>query len=208
MPDLDKIAKRPLEYLWESGVAPLASGSTFFLLGSSDLVLRFLPKTSAAQEGVRLLAICCVIAASLAIRSVKKRLVFPRAGHVEPVRHYGLILLLVCIPLALTIWQGSMPDLNRLMANDRLIVTGFAVWFAVMSMHYGRKQGSPLLIAFGVYLLGLALLIWWLPLRATERFGLLEAGAGGPLTVYGAARLHSFLKSNPLPDPQKEPDHA
>jgi hypothetical protein len=104
-----------------------------------------------------------------------------------------LLVPLVLVPLVIAYAftsYGRQPA-PHLPDYDRLIVPGFAVTFAALSFYYGRKRNAPLLLAYGIYLICLALLIWWLPLTPTERSGLLMSGAGGPLAVFGAMRLRA-----------------
>jgi hypothetical protein len=201
MPDVDKLSKRPAEYLWETGVAPLSAGSGFVLLGTATLLQRILPQTDLAQQGIMWLAICFVVAMAWGTRSIKDRVVSPRGGYVEPAHPKWLLwfaLLSLLAPLVLVYVffpDGGSLGLDPL--HSRLLVPGFAVLFGAGSFYEGRKRKIPLLLAYGIYLMCLALLIWWLPLSPTERFGLLQSGAGGPLAVFGAMRLRAFLKANP-----------
>jgi len=205
MPDIDRLSKRPGEYLWETGVAPLTAGLCFFLLGASDLLKRFLPQTGLAQNGMKWLAICAVAAVFWGMRSIKGRVVLPRGGYVEPWVPWWLPLLLLPIFLAPLVLDyvltanGRPHDFSAYLDNDRLIVPGFAVWFAAGSLYEARKRKSSPLLAYGLYLMCLAPLTGWLPLSPTERFGLLQSGAGGPLAVFGAMRLRAFAKANPDP---------
>lgn len=196
-----------MDYLWETGIAPLSAGSCFFMLGAADLLQRFLPQTNLAQQGIKWLAICLGFAVMWGTRSIKDRLVFSRGGYVDhksdewfaSVARWILLLVLPMVLLPLAFIYVFAPDghLPDLFFDSRLIVPGFAVLFAAQTLYHGRMRKAPLL--YGIYLLCLALLIWGLPLSPTERFGLLQAGAGGPLAVFGAMRLRAFLKANPKP---------
>jgi hypothetical protein len=204
MPDVDKLSKRPAEYLWETGVAPLTVGMGFFLLGSAELLRRILPQTDLAQQGIKWLALCFVVAMFWGMRSIKDRLVSPRGGYVElePARPKWLLwlllpALLVSLVLVYALTPAGNPIGHNFLDNDKLIVPGFAVLFGVISLYEGRMGKIPVL--FFVYMVCLALLIWWLPLSAMERFGLLQSGTGGPLAIFGAMRLRAFLKANPKP---------
>lgn len=204
MPDVDKLSRRPAEYLWETGVAPLTVGTGFFLLGSAELLQRILPQTDLAQQGIKWLALCFVVAMFWGMRSIKDRVVSPRGGYVElesahPKWLLWLLLpaLLVSLVLVYALNPVGNPSGHTFLDNDKLIVPGFAVLFGVISLYEGRMRKMPVL--FGIYMGCLALLIWWLPLSATERFGLLQSGTGGPLAIFGAMRLRAFLKANPKP---------
>lgn len=212
MVDIDMPSKRPLESLWETGVAPLFVGSSFFMLGTSDLLKRFLPQAPLAQQGLSWVAVCFTFVALAAValwgkRSVSRTgAITPSSGSLEPKSRKWLLVPVFLVPLvllplvivyALTTF-GRQPD--PVFLNDtRLIAPGFAILLGVISLHHGRTRKVPLLPTYGIYLLCLALLIWWLPLSPTERFGLLESGAGGPLSVYGAMRLRAVLNADPKP---------
>jgi hypothetical protein len=208
MPDVDPPSHRPLESLWETGLSPLWCGSGFFLLGVQDLLKRFLPPTSFAQQGISWIAICLAIATFAAAafwgkRSISARSVSPRSGYVEPKSHKWLLLPVLLVPLVLAslIIAYAFASYGRQPApydldDSRLVEPGFSVMFAAISLHYGLKHKAALLLVYGGYLICLALLIWWLPISPTERDGLLQSGAGGPLAVYGAIRLRAFLSGN------------
>ena len=197
MADVYKLSKRPAEYMWETGVPPLSAGSGFFLLGSADLLQRILPQADLAHMGIKWLAIFLAGAVLWSARCIKDRIVSPRGGYVEPAQPRWLLpaLLMLLILVYSTAQIGNPPDHDFI--DNRLVVPGFAVLTGVLALYHGRMRKLPVL--FGIYMVCLALLIWWLPLSTTERFGLLESGTGGPLAVYGAMRLRAFLKANPGP---------
>lgn len=197
----------PLEILWNIGLAPLMSGLGFFLLATPDLIGRFLPQTILAQQGVRWLAIC-LAAATLATNAIWSRQFIkslsgaPRKRPGESKRNNWLLLPAVLVPLFLVplvaayafTSYGHHPSAYSL-DHDKLAAPTFTLIFAALSLYYARKRKAPMLLAYGIYLIGLAWLIWWLPLSPTERNGLLMSGAGGPQAVFGAMRLRAFLRS-------------
>jgi hypothetical protein len=209
LPDVDPLANRPIELLWETGFSPLWAGSGFFLLGIQDLLKRFLPPTSLIQEGISWVAICFTAAAFAAAaiwgkRSIRARVVSPHTGYVEPKSRNWLLLpalfvplLLVPIIIAYAFTSYGRPPAPYTLDDGKLVVPGFALVFAALSLHYGWKRKVLLLLVYGIYLICLALLIWRMPLTPTERGGLLMSGAGGPLAVFGAIRLRAFLRNSP-----------
>jgi hypothetical protein len=195
--------------MWKVGFAPFMSGSGLFLLGTSDLLKRFLPQTALAQQGISWL-ILCVAGAAFAItaiwgrRSVIPYVVSPHGAHMESTSRNWLLLPLLLVPLVLLpvvaayafTTYGHQPSPYQI-NHDRLTTPAFAVMLAALSLFRGWKRREPLLLAYGVYLIGLGLLIWWLPLSHTERSALLMAGASGPLAVFGAMSLRVFLGAEP-----------
>jgi hypothetical protein len=187
------------------------SGSGFFLLGTSDLLKRFLPQTTLAQQGISWLAIALAAAAFATTRiwrrrSIDARVISSSGGHMEVSSRNWLLLPMLLVPLVLVplVVTYAFTSYGRqpaayLVDSDRLVMPGFAVVFAALSLYYGRKRKAPLLLVYGIYLIGLALLIWWLPLTPVERDGLLMSGTGGPLAVFGATRLRAFLAAEPRP---------
>jgi hypothetical protein len=80
--------------------------------------------------------------------------------------------------------------------ESRLIEPGLAVFGGVLLLAPGWPQKSTSRMWLGVYLLGLAPLLW-LPERGIERMAWLQVGMGAPQAIAGAIRLRSFLKANP-----------
>ena len=201
--DVYSLSKRPAEHQWETGVAPLSAGLCFFLLGIPDL-LKDVLLTDLAYAGLKFLGVFAVPALLWGARTISNRIVSPRCGYVEPAQpqwlkwFLWLSLPMLGVPLVLAYVLnpvGSPPVLN--FVDGRLIVPGLAVLIATLSLYFGRMRKMPVL--FGIYMLSLALVIWWLPLSATERAGMLQSGTGGPLAILGAIRVRASLKANPKP---------
>jgi hypothetical protein len=196
MADVDDLARRPAAYLLETGIPQLTGGLIFFFLGGSDLVQRFLPKTLLASEGPRWLAICCATAVLWGAKTLKERVVFTRGGHVELRRGWWpFVVSGLAVQGIVLVFLGLSGRLPRL--DGEMAYPGFAIVFAVIALASGWQLKSPLRTCFGAYLLGLAPLLWWLPVTNIERGAVLEVGAGAPLAVGGALILRRFLKANP-----------
>jgi hypothetical protein len=198
--DLDKITDRPREYLAETGVPLLVGGVFFCFFGSSDLIQQVLPKGFIAQEIPGWIAICCAGAALLGARALKRRMVFPRGGYVEPrlnptVRFISAATVVALVALAIfaMAWPGRLPHME-----SRLVEPGLAIFGGILCLASGWKTKSKSAMWFGVYLVGLAPLLR-MPERGIERMAWLEVGGGAPLAVAGAIRLRRFLKANPRP---------
>jgi hypothetical protein len=151
MADIEKLSRRPAEYLADAGVPQLASGSVFFFLGSSVVVRSLLPRTFVAQEAPKWAGICLALGVFWAVKKLKQRVVFPRSGYAEPQPIPSARALLwtsipVIILLPVLALLGYRPDLS-----SRVVWPAFAIVFAVIGLVSGIQQGSRLMINFGSY---------------------------------------------------------
>ncbi|HEY1240771.1 MAG TPA: hypothetical protein VGF16_09455 [Bryobacteraceae bacterium] len=199
MADIDKLSRRPAEYLAETGVPLLAGGLVFLLLGCSILIQRILPRSFVAQEAPKWTAICCCVAALWLAKLIKQRAVFPRGGYVEPQPHrktrilvwFAVFAVVISVPVA---GLGRLPFLE-----SRFLWPAFAMAAAILGLVTGWRQGTPSMMWFGLYLICLAPLLWWLPVDNYERWAWAQIALGVPITIGGAIRLKRFLKAHPLP---------
>lgn len=198
MPDLDRIARRPNEYLAETGVPQLTSGLVFALLGSSVLLQSRIHQNFALQMTVSWGSIALCGTVFWFARRVKQRAVFPRGGYVAVERPrssrilLGIFFALSFVIFVLGILRIHLPDLN-----SRLLWPGFAIMFALICVISGWKAKSSPTILYGIYFLLLASFLWWLPVNNYMRSGVMELAAGAPFGIFGAMRLRRYLKTTP-----------
>jgi hypothetical protein len=200
MPDIEKLTRRPAEYLTDTGIPQLMGGTVWFLLGSGVLIGQRL------QAGTGLLvlqwtSVCCAFAVILAARALKRRIVFPRGGYVElrprPSFRFSFVITL-SVAAGISVFAIARP--RHLPSMDtHLMAPGFAIAFAAIFIVSGWKLRSRLLILFGVYLLAIAPLLERVPGGSYTGMSWLEVGIGIPLAVAGAIKLKQFLKANPMP---------
>jgi hypothetical protein len=145
------------------------------------------------------IALCCAGAVLWGARNLKQCIVFPRGGYVEPRPRPALrfsfaatIALAAALGILAIAWPGHQPHLE-----SRLIAPGFAIAFAILSLAAGWKQKSTSMMWFGVYLVGVAQLLWWIPGSNYARMSWLQVIVGASLAMAGAVRLRSFLRANP-----------
>ena len=197
MADIDKIISRPSEYLAETGVPQLLGGAVFSFFGSSVLIQHVLPKGFLDEEILMWISICCAGAALLGARALKRRIVFPRGGYVEPrprpAVKFALVAFVAAVILIAIFGPMRLPHMQ-----SRFREPGFAIAFAIICLAAGWQQKSTSRMVFGFYLAGLAPLLW-IPESSNERFAWLEVGMGAPQAVAGAIRLRRFIKANPRP---------
>jgi hypothetical protein len=202
MADIDAIARRPAAYLAETGLPQLSGGLVFFIIGSSFLIQRLLPTTAQYVLSVQWVGIGCCVAVFLGAAAIKRRMVFPRGGYVEPLgRTTRWLSFIVFVLVAVAIWVFARARaLHRFdLPDSSLLWPGFAILFAVICLYGGWQQKSAGMIRFGVYLTCLAPLLWWLPANNNyERSACFQIAAGAPMAV-AAVRLRRFLRANPTP---------
>jgi hypothetical protein len=125
-----------------------------------------------------------------------QKLVFPRGGYVElPAsrrRYWSAVAASLAILAVGLIWRLRSFEM-------RFIWPAFAAVFAAVALASGLQEKIRPMVWFGVYLLCLAPLLWWIPGGNYERGSWLEVGVGLPVAVFGAIRLRSFLRANPIP---------
>jgi hypothetical protein len=198
MADIDKLATRPAAYLSETGVPYLIGGFLIFLFGGCELVTSVLPKNFLAQEGPKWLAVLFCITNIWIARAIYKRYVYPRGGYVElRQRRMGGIPIAGAIGAAVALF-GTLFWWGRLDVEYRPTCPAFAVIFAAIAFTAGFREKSAPAAWFGVYLLVLAPVLWWIPGGLYDRFLWLAVAVGLPMAVFGAIRLWRFVKTHPL----------
>lgn len=201
MPDIDQIASRPRVYLSETGVPQLMGGVIFVVLGTTVLIQQVLLEGPIAQLITQWTGILCAGAVLWGARALRRRIVFPRSGYAEPrvtpasrFLFWGPMAAAVALGIFAIAMPGHLPHME-----SRLIAPGFGILFAILLLAAGWRQRSALTMWFGVYFIALARLLWWIPGTSYELMAALQVGAGIPLAVFGALRLRSYLKGNPMP---------
>jgi hypothetical protein len=192
MTDVSRLAARPAAYLRETGVPHLFGGLTFFFLGLSALLPAVLPHSFVAQEAPKWAAIALCCGGAWISRRLQQRYVFPRGGYVE-VRTNRLPGAIAAAVVVVLLWRFHQ------LITERLLWPAFALVFAAISLAEGIRRKHAAAVCFGIYMVGIAGFLWWVPGNNYERSGWGEMGVGLPLALYGAFRLRAFLNANPLP---------
>ncbi len=201
MPDVNKIARRPGEYLAETGIPQLTGGLGFSVLGGGTLLAIWSGNLIVVNWSVVL--VCALV--FWFVHRIKQRLVFPRGGYVVVERPRGnRILMAVFIGLSLALLVLALAGYSFHQFDSRMLWPGYAIVFAIILAWGGWKKNSSLTILFGAYFLVLAPLLWWEPMNNYGRGGTLQLAAGLPVAIFGALRLRKYLKSTPVAEPSDE----
>lgn len=200
--DLKNLERRPQQYWDVDGLPELVMGLLWIVWGGAWLFGQTLPRGSVWNTYwlfTPALLACSGVAAVWAIKRLKARITFPRAGFVEwkePTRGQRLatagVAILAAAALAGLLAASRQPDRVGAVAAPGVGVL-LSLGFLVASL----KQRAPHLLALaGVALmLGLA-------------FGALRTGwdamnwmlvaLGAASMIVGAVRLRLFIRANPL----------
>jgi hypothetical protein len=198
---VDELTRRPTEYLNDSGVTWLTSGSAFVLMGVAQLIWPILvrqhPNSALAVQWAGVVLVWLVLLAGLKLR---QRFVFPRAGYAAPRRSpwvRAAVAGLVCggIIFVWLIWMFARGGHFALGEWQRFVAPGFALLAAGIAWQGKSRLG----FLFAIYLLFLGAALWSSQLNAFAGMSWLQVGIGGPLVVYGAIRLRKFVETNPGP---------
>jgi hypothetical protein len=204
MANIEQIAGRPAKYLAQTGLPQLTSGLGFSIIGSASLIQNFLAATPVYRDYSLVAAwagTCLAFVVLCLLFVVKRRIVFPRGGYVKPLgTRTRLIFWPVLVGVAVLLWAVARRRGTQFLGDSALVWPGFAILFAVICLDGGRRQKSVPMLCFGIYLLCLAPLLWWLPVNEFARGGAFEVAAGAPLAVIGAVCLRRFLRTNPPPE--------
>jgi hypothetical protein len=194
---LDEITQRPMGYIAETGVPWLASGIVFSLLGGSSLIQQALPLEYKLIPG--LVAIVFALVVFLGAWALKRRVVFPRGGYVQPQDPEWGTRELIYMALTFAGLGALFVTLKQFTTESWFELSGtvFAICFAVIIGGSGWKSKRPKMYWFAGYLLCVGALLFWLRLPYTS-LAALQLGIGAPLAGIGAIRLRKFLKANPL----------
>jgi hypothetical protein len=202
MADIDRMPERPRAYLAGSGVLPLTTGLVCLTYGVFALLqsrLMQTPEYRVYALVVQYVGIGCMLAVFWGITAIKRRMVFPRGGYVQLARPRGGflaaagVLVFGALAFLVSLWPGA-----RLSLDSRLIAPTFASLFAVVCFSTTWKERRSGALAFGLYLLCLAFVLWWMRGNSYEGMAMLAVAVGLPMAITGALRLRRYLKANPV----------
>ncbi len=204
MADIEKMARRPNDYLSGTGLPQLSAGLVFIILGGSVLVQQLLPR--AAQLVLQWIGVCCCGAVFLWAKALRRRIVFPRGGYVVPrVSSSSRAILWGFFAAAIGLMIFAIAYPGRLHpVESRFLPSGFAICIAVLLIVEGLRQRRTGRTWFGVYFAGIAALLWWMPGNAYARMSALQLAAGILMVGAGGVALARFLKANPIPTEPKD----
>ena len=195
-PEWKEIERRPQRYWNVDGLPEVVMGFLFILWGGLTLIGDALPRRPV--YGIYWLVVPVVLATSgfwgnWAIKRLKERITYPRAGFVEmrgPRKMVAAAAAVIALGLAALIVSGGM------VAIKQWIPPGCAVVMALGFLLMGVRYRMPDLLGLAAVSLGLG--IWMYQTKA----GFVQLNwtfvcLGAASLVLGTVRLRRFLRANP-----------
>ena len=208
--DLKQVEKRVKRYWYTDGIAELASGGMFLLLGLYFGVLGYFEEGSLVSVILQVSMLLVFVGGAFAVRwlvnTLKSRLTYPRTGYVEyrvkdsdtRKRRWVIVVFAVVISAASGVLVNYIRGLDSM-----VFITGLLVGVIFIALR-GKSSGLKRFYVLGglAIVLGIALSYSGLPQVYTLTFfyGLL----GIAILISGGLVLQRYLAENP---PKSEMDN-
>ncbi|MBI5086716.1 MAG: hypothetical protein HZB13_19235 [Acidobacteria bacterium] len=199
-PNLSDLQSRPLRYWNIDGLPELMMGLVWILWGGSFILGESLPKGTARNVFWMFIpAILCLsgVASNWAVKRLKERITYPRAGFIEMKQPGGALRLATAAvamvsaaALAALVVRARAAGIQTMISPIFGVLVSLAFLVASVRMkapHYLALAGLSLALglAFGAFQLG------W------ESLNYLFLALGAVCSLAGAIRLALFLKRHP-----------
>jgi hypothetical protein len=203
--DLKSIERRPLKYWHADGLPELVMGLLWIVWGSAWLFGQSLPRGPAWNiywSMTPVLLVSTSVVATWAIKKLKTRVTFPRAGYVEwkePTRGRRVISVGVAVVAGAAI-ATLIAMTRRADGLESVAAPGAGVVLSLGFIVASLTQRAPhlLILAGAALVLGLALgtlSAGW------DAMNWLLVALGASTMIVGALRLRMFLLRNPIERP-------
>jgi hypothetical protein len=203
--EIKQVEQRVRRYWYTDGIAELASGGMFVLLGLYFGIQGYFgeasPVSVVLQVSLALLMIAGAFGVRQLVKALKARLTYPRTGFVEyrvnekdtKVRRYVVVGVAMIIAIASIVLNDFIRGLDSM-----VLITGLLVGVIFITLQ-GRSSGLKRFYALGglAIVLGVALSFSRLPQAYT--LALFYGLTGVVILASGALVLHRYLNENPLP---------
>lgn len=201
---IDQLQKGAFRYYYEDGLAELAVGILFTVIGLNLWLVNVAPQGSPLALGawiaLPVLTISGIFWVQRFVRNQKERLVFPRTGYIAydtkptPVRW-----LVLGIPLLVVILASLFPG-SRL--NRESVMGGILLCLILASI--GARVNLWRLIGVGIFGLALGVSLAFLLNSEHAGLALTYAASGLVLLVSGGVAWRGYLAQNPMPQEDQE----
>ena len=204
--NIQRAEQRVRSYWYEDGIAEMATGGVFVLLGVYFGLQGYFgegsPITTILQLGMALLIILGAYFVRRIVASLKARLTYPRTGYVEyrvdtgnvPLRRIATAAIGFLVASLLFLLYRTVHGLDIV-----VLATGVLVAFILVALRI-QARGMQRFYLLGALSLVLGVLLSLAGLPEAYGLALFYAGFGLVLLGSGAWALRRYLQHNPLPE--------
>lgn len=203
--DMKQVEQRVKRYWYTDGIAELASGGLFILLGIYFGAQGFLEQGSLVSVILQVSLMLVMIAGAFGVRwlvnILKTRLTYPRTGYVEyrVNENDAKVRRWVVVGVAMVIAIASIVLIDYIRGLDSMVlVTGLLVGVVFIALR-GRSSGLKRFYLLGGLAIALGVALSFSGLSQAYNLGLYYGLLGIAIVISGALILRRYLSENPLP---------
>jgi hypothetical protein len=202
---IKQVEQRVKRYWYADGIAELASGGMFILLGIYFGAQGFLDEGSMVsiilQVSLMLMMVAGIFGVRWLVNTLKARLTYPRTGYVEyrvnekdaKMRRY------VVAGVAMIIAIASIVLIDYIRGLDSMaLVTGLLVGLIFIALR-GKSSGLKRFYVLSGLAIMLGVALSFGGLSQVYNLGLFYGLLGIAIVISGGLVLHRYLNENPLP---------
>lgn len=205
MDEIKQVEQRVRRYWYSDGIAEIASGGLFVLLGLYFAAQGYLGETSIASIILQVSLMLLMIAGAFGVRwlvnTLKARLTYPRTGYVEyrlnekesTVRRYIIVGVAMVIAITSIVLIDYIRDLDAM-----ALVTGLLVGLIFIALR-GKSSGLKRFYLLGVVAIVLGVALSFSGLSQAYNLGLFYGLLGIAIVISGGLVLRRYLSENPMP---------
>lgn len=208
--DMKQVEQRVKRYWYTDGIAEIASGGMFLLLGLYFGVLGYFEEGSLVSVILQVSMVLVMIGGAFGVRwlvnTLKSRLTYPRTGYVEyrvnekDAKQRRWIVVAVAIIVA----SASILLVDYIRGLDSMVlITGVLVGVIFIALR-GKSSGLKRFYALGGLAILMGIFLAYSNLPQVYTLSLFYGLLGIAILISGGLVLRSYLQENP---PSSENDH-
>jgi uncharacterized membrane protein YcfT len=203
--EMKEVEQRVKRYWYTDGIAELASGGLFVLLGIYFGAQGLLGENSTVSIILQVSLILVMIGGIFGVRRLvnvlKARLTYPRTGYVEyrvneknaKVRRYVVVGVAMIIAIASVVLVDTIRGLDSM-----ALITGLLVGVIFIALR-GKSSGLKRFYLLGGLAIALGVALSFSGLSQAYNLGLFYGLIGIAILISGGMVLRRYLSENPLP---------
>jgi len=202
---MEQVERRVRRYWYEDGIAELASGGLFVILGLYFSAQGFFGEQSLVSIILQVSLVLVLVGGIFGLRwlvnNLKERLTYPRTGYVEyrvnnrDERKRRMVIVVV----ALIIAMASIVLIDYFRGLDSMVlITGLLVGVIFIALR-GKSSGLKRFYILGGLSILLGVGLAFADLSQTYSLGLFYGLLGLAIVISGGVVLRSYMNENPVP---------